>query len=64
MRISSTIYNVAELQLGWDWILIRLGLNNDQVRTNSAMTHVLVLSVKGIRNEWLKWVDMVGSRHC
>ena len=32
-------------------IPIRLGLNFDQARTNSAMTHVLVPSVKVRRNE-------------
>ena len=34
-------------------ISIRLGLNFDQVITNSAMTHVLVLSVEVRRNERL-----------
>ena len=28
--------------------------NFDQARTNSAMTHVLVLSAKARRNEWFK----------
>ena len=35
-------------------LLIRLGLNFDQVVTNSAMTHVLVLSAKMRRNEQLR----------
>jgi hypothetical protein len=30
---------------------------------NSAMTHVLVLSTKVRRNEWLKWAVMADSRH-
>ena len=34
-------------------ILIRLGLSFDHAKTNSAMTHVLVLSAKVRRNEQL-----------
>ena len=34
-------------------ISIELGLNFNQAGTNSAMTHVLILSAKGRRNEWL-----------
>ena len=34
-------------------ILIRLRLNFNQAGTNSAMTHILVLSAKMRRNEWL-----------
>ena len=33
--------------------MIRLGLNFDQVKTNSVMTHVQVLSAKVRKNEWL-----------
>ena len=33
--------------------LIKLGLNLDEVGTNSAMTHILVLGAKLTRNEWL-----------
>ena len=35
-------------------ILIKLGLNFDQAKTNSAMIHILVLSAKVRRNEQLK----------
>ena len=36
---------------GWDWKLIRMRLNFDQFKPNSAMTHVLVLSAIVRRNE-------------
>ena len=35
----------------------------EQVGTNSVVTHVLVLSAKVRRNEWLKSVVMTYSRH-
>ena len=39
----------------WDTIIsIKLELNFDEAKINSAMTHVLVLSVGVRRNEWLK----------
>ena len=44
-------------------ILVRLRLNFDLVTTNSAMTHVLVLSSKVRRSELLKWAVMIDSRH-
>ena len=36
---------------------ISLGLNLDQAGTNSAMTHVMVLSAKVRRSEWVKTSD-------
>ena len=45
MRTPLTIYRVPKFQLSWDWNLIKLGLNFNQVRTNSAMTHVQLLQM-------------------
>ena len=42
---------------------MKLGLNFDQDGTNSAITHVMVLSAKVRRNEWLKQAIMIDSRH-
>ena len=44
-------------------ILIRLGLNFNQVGTNNVMTHVMVLSAKVKRNERFKWVVMSDFKH-
>ena len=37
-------YNKAKIKLqsGWDWSLIRLGLDFNHARTNSVITHALV----------------------
>ena len=38
-------------------------LNYDRMRTNNAMTHVLVLGAEGRMNEWFKRVAMANPRH-
>ena len=42
---------------------IKLGLNFNHARTNSDMIHVIVLSDKVRRNEWLKSIVSTNSRH-
>ena len=42
--------------------LIMLGLNSDRAGTNSAITHVMVLSAKVRRDEWSKQTVMANSR--
>ena len=49
--------------VGGTWISIKLGLDFNQVGTNSAMTRVLVLTATVWRNERLKCVVVVDFRH-
>ena len=44
------------------WISIKLGLNFDQAKTNSVMTHVLGFDAKARRNEeLLETLEIIGN---
>jgi hypothetical protein len=56
MRAPSAIYKGTEIS-------IKLGLNFDQATTDSAMTHILVLSVNVRRNKRIERAVIIDYRH-